>query len=56
MASAHLQAPAAYIVGFGKPPKANQFAPGVSGNPAGRPKGARSVASILQEIVRQSSP
>jgi hypothetical protein len=30
-----------YGVGYGKPPKASQFSPGQSGNPKGRPKGAR---------------
>ena len=27
-----------YNIGYGKPPKASQFKPGVSGNPKGRPK------------------
>ena len=30
-----------YEVGYGKPPQASQFQPGKSGNPRGRPKGAR---------------
>ena len=30
-----------YEVGYGKPPKANQFPPGQSGNRNGRPKGSR---------------
>lgn len=30
-----------YEVGYGRPPKASQFRPGRSGNPKGRPKGAR---------------
>ena len=36
-------------VGYGKPPKANQFQPGVSGNPNGRPKGRPSSEQILFE-------
>jgi Family of unknown function (DUF5681) len=28
-------------IGYGKPPKARQFKPGQSGNPGGRPKGAK---------------
>jgi hypothetical protein len=30
-----------YGVGYGKPPEASRFSPGQSGNPKGRPKGAR---------------
>lgn len=35
-----------YDVGYGKPPEASQFKPGQSGNPKGRPKGARNRAPI----------
>ena len=41
-------------VGYGKPPKANQFKPGKSGNPKGRPKGARSEATMLVELLSQN--
>jgi len=34
-------AAAPYEVGYGKPPKATRFQPGRSGNPRGRPKGAK---------------
>jgi hypothetical protein len=40
-------------VGYGRPPVATRFKPGKSGNPRGRPKGARSVGAILQDVVRQ---
>jgi Family of unknown function (DUF5681) len=45
-----------YEVGFGRPPKANQFKPGKSGNPRGRPKGSRPVGAVLQEVLRQRIP
>ena len=38
-----------YKTGRGRPPKESQFKKGQSGNPAGRPKGARGVREILTE-------
>ena len=43
-------------VGYGRPPRANQFKPGQSGNPKGRPKGAKSEASILYELLHRKIP
>jgi hypothetical protein len=40
-------------VGYGRPPRANQFKPGESGNPKGRPKGAKSAETILGELLQQ---
>ena len=42
-----------YEVGYGKPPKATRFRKGVSGNPTGRPKGSRSISSILAKLGRE---
>jgi hypothetical protein len=39
--------------GYGKPPRAHQFKPGKSGNPKDRPKGAKSAATILNELMQQ---
>jgi hypothetical protein len=38
-----------YEVGYGKPPVATQFKPGRSGNPRGRPRGARNKLPPLSE-------
>ena len=37
-----------YEVGYGKPPKHTQFQPKESGNPNGRPKGARGLRAELK--------
>ena len=40
-------------VGYKHPPRANQFRPGQSGNPSGRPKGARNFRSELREELSE---
>ena len=42
-----------YEVGYGKPPKNSQFPKGQSGNPKGRPKGALSLASVLEAALSE---
>jgi hypothetical protein len=38
-----------YEIGYGKPPESTRFAKGRSGNPAGRPRGARNKRPALNE-------
>jgi hypothetical protein len=43
-----------YSTGYGKPPRDRQFKPGQSGNPKGRPKGAKNFATVFAEELRAS--
>jgi Family of unknown function (DUF5681) len=47
----HSSSSGRYDTGYGKPPKQYQFRPGQSGNPKGRPKGAKNAATLLQDIL-----
>jgi hypothetical protein len=42
-----------YDVGYGKPPRSAQFTKGKSGNPTGRPKGSKNLATIVLRESRQ---
>ena len=42
-----------YDVGYGKPPKKNQFQKGQSGNPKGRPKGATSFGLAVRKQLSE---
>ena len=38
-------------VGYGRPPVAKQFKPGTSGNPKGRPTGAKNLKTLIREAM-----
>ncbi len=40
-----------YEVGFGRPPRSAQFRKGTSGNPKGRPRGSKSLSTIVKETL-----
>ena len=40
-------------VGFGNPPEEHRFKPGRSGNPKGRPKGRKNLATIIHQACSQ---
>ena len=46
--------PRNYPVGYGRPPQASRFRPGHSGNPQGRPKGAKNLATLLEDALNET--
>jgi hypothetical protein len=42
-----------YKVGFGKPPRQTRFRKGHSGNPKGRPRGKRNLATVLAQTLEE---
>ena len=40
-------------IGFGRPPRATRFKPGRSGNPRGRPRGARARRTIVEYLAAE---
>ena len=42
-----------YEIGYGHPPRRSQFAKGTSGNPRGRPKGARSLTDRFEKALNE---
>ncbi len=45
---------AAYEVGYGKPPAHTRFRKGRSGNPAGRPRGALDLGTLLEKALSET--
>ncbi len=43
-----------YEVGYGKPPRQTRFAKGQSGNPRGRPPGAKNLKTLLSEALNET--
>jgi hypothetical protein len=42
-----------YEVGKGRPPLSTRWKPGQSGNPRGRPKGAKSLATLFNDVLNR---
>ena len=43
-----------YEVGYGQPPRHSRFVKGQSGNPRGRPPGAKNLKSLLSEALNET--
>ncbi len=50
------QADTEYEAGYGKPPKPSRFRPGQSGNPKGRPRGAKGFEAMLKRELDRKVP
>ena len=48
------ESPRDYQVGYGKPPRHTRFIKGQSGNPRGRPPGAKNLKTLLNEALNET--
>jgi hypothetical protein len=48
--------PGEETIGYGRPPVGHRFKKGQSGNPKGRPKGARGLKSEIAEVLNETFP
>ena len=60
LSALHAKSSADYEIGYGKPPKDTRFRKGQSGNPKGRPKGAKNKGAgpmdeRLKEIILEEA-
>jgi hypothetical protein len=46
--------PDANVVGFGRPPVPSRFKPGQSGNPKGRPRGAKGRKATVKRVLMEA--
>jgi hypothetical protein len=42
-----------YAVGFGKTPRRTRFCKGQSGNPKGRPRGSKNLATMMEKVLKE---
>lgn len=47
------ETPKNYQIGYGKPPRQSRFVKGQSGNPQGRPRGSKNLATLISEALNE---
>lgn len=51
--NAEANTPGQYSVGYRKPPQHSRFKPGESGNPKGKPRGAKNLSTIVGNAIKE---